>query len=66
MPKQKTHKGIAKRFKLTATGKVKHRSPGRGHLLSGKTAKRKRQLRSDTVLTTWETTLIAGLLRPQS
>ena len=32
MPKQKTHKGTKKRFRLTATGKVKHRSAGTSHL----------------------------------
>ena len=50
MPKQKTHKGMKKRYKLTATGKVKHRKRGRGHLLSSKTSKRKRQLRKDAIV----------------
>jgi large subunit ribosomal protein L35 len=50
MPKQKTHKGMKKRYKLTATGKVKHRKRGRGHLLSSKTSKRKRHLRKDAVV----------------
>lgn len=50
MPKQKTHKGMKKRFKLTATGKVKHRKAFRGHLLSHKSGKRKRQLRADAVI----------------
>ncbi len=64
MPKQKTHKGIAKRFKLTANGKVKCRSAGRGHILSSKSSKRKRQLRKDTVLNKWEPRLIIEGLRP--
>ena len=50
MPKQKTHKGMKKRFKLTATGKVKHRKANRGHKLSGKTGSRKRHLRQDGVI----------------
>ena len=50
MPKQKTRKAVAKRFKLTGTGKVKRASAGRGHLLSGKTGKRKRQLRKASAL----------------
>ncbi len=50
MPKQKTHKGMKKRYKLTASGKVKHRKRGRGHLLSSKTSKRKRHLRQDAVI----------------
>lgn len=45
MPKMKTRKAVAKRFKLTATGKIKRSSAGRGHLLSGKSRKRKRHLR---------------------
>ncbi len=45
MPKMKTRKSVAKRFKLTAKGKVKRPSAGRGHLLSSKTRKRKRHLR---------------------
>ena len=47
MPKQKTHKGMKKRFKVSANGKVKHRSAFRGHLLSKKSGKQKRQLRQD-------------------
>jgi len=62
--KPKTHKGMKKRFKVTASGKVKCRSASRGHLLSHKSGKRKRQLRHDTVLTTWETKLIAEGLAP--
>ncbi len=50
MPKQKTHKGLKKRVKITATGKIKHRRPGTGHLLSGKNAKRRRRLRSPAVM----------------
>lgn len=50
MPKQKTHKATKKRFRLTASGKVKHRSSGTSHLMSRRTQKRKRQLRgTDTV-----------------
>ena len=46
MPKQKTHKGIKKRFTVTAKGKAKHRKAFRGHLLSSKSGKRKRNLRA--------------------
>jgi large subunit ribosomal protein L35 len=45
MPKQKTHKGAAKRFKVTATGKVKRGHSMRSHILTKKTTKRKRKLR---------------------
>ena len=50
MPKQKTHKGIKKRFRVTATGKVKHRQAGTSHLASRKTHKTKRNLRGTKVL----------------
>ena len=50
MPKQKTHKGLSKRVKITATGKVKHRRAGTGHLLSGKSAKRRRRLKSPATM----------------
>ncbi len=45
MPKQKTRKSVAKRFKLTGTGKIKRESAGRGHLFTNKTSKQKRRLR---------------------
>ena len=51
MPKQKIHKGLSKRVKITASGKVKHRRAGAGHLLSGKNAKRRRRLSSPAVMT---------------
>lgn len=50
MPKQKTHKGVKKRFRVTANGKVKHRQAGTSHLAARKTHKRKRMLRGTTTL----------------
>jgi large subunit ribosomal protein L35 len=50
MPKQKTHKGTKKRFRLTASGKAKHRQSGTSHLASGMSQKRKRNLRGTTTL----------------
>ena len=47
MPKLKTNRAAAKRFKRTATGKLKYRRAFRSHLLGGKDQKRKRQLRKD-------------------
>jgi large subunit ribosomal protein L35 len=44
MPKQKTHRGAAKRFRVTRTGKVLHRRASRAHLLQKKTSSRKRRL----------------------
>ncbi len=45
MPKLKTKKGVAKRFKFTKKGKVKYSTSGKGHLLSSKSTKRLRGLR---------------------
>jgi large subunit ribosomal protein L35 len=45
MPKQKTHKGAKKRFRVTATGKLLRKKAGKRHLNSHKTGQRKRQLR---------------------
>lgn len=52
MPKQKTHKGLAKRVKVTARGKVKHRRAGGSHLMSGKNAKRRRRIGQPAVVQT--------------
>lgn len=43
MPKMKTNRGAAKRFKVTKSGKVKYQRAGKRHLLERKSAKRKRQ-----------------------
>jgi large subunit ribosomal protein L35 len=52
MPKQKTHKGTKKRFRLTATGKAKHRQAGTSHLATRMSQKRKRNLRGTTTVDT--------------
>jgi len=46
MPKLKTRKSVAKRFRKTATGKIKRSKAYRGHILTKKTTKRKRALRA--------------------
>ena len=51
MPKMKTHKGSKKRFRVTASGKLKRRQAGKKHLLSHKTGKRKRHLRGTVIET---------------
>jgi len=50
MPKQKTHSGAKKRFKVTGSGKITHEQTNRRHLLEVKASKRKRKLESDKVL----------------
>ena len=64
MPKQKTHKGMQKRFKVTASGKAKHRKAFRGHLLSHKNGKRRRALRQDGVVQGALAAIIREGLRP--
>ena len=50
MPKLKTHKGAAKRFRLTATGKIKRGHSHARHILTKKVHKRKRLLDIDTLV----------------
>jgi large subunit ribosomal protein L35 len=50
MPKLKTHRGAAKRFKVTATGKVTRSSAFKRHILTGKTTKSKRHMRGSKVV----------------
>ncbi|QDT66257.1 50S ribosomal protein L35 [Calycomorphotria hydatis] len=64
MPKQKTHKGMKKRFKVTASGKLKHRSANRHHRMGKKTGKRKLQLRGGQVIEGTEAKNVVQLLLP--
>lgn len=50
MPKMKSHRGAAKRFRVTRTGKVLHRKANRSHLLGKKTSRRKRRLARQNVV----------------
>ena len=50
MPKIKTHRGAAKRFKRTKSGKFLRSSAFKRHILSSKTTKRKRELRGTTTV----------------
>ncbi|MBN1587358.1 MAG: 50S ribosomal protein L35 [Candidatus Omnitrophica bacterium] len=50
MPKLKTRKGVAKRFKITGTGKVVRRKGGSSHLMTGKSAKTRRKLRQSQIV----------------
>ncbi|OGQ82374.1 MAG: 50S ribosomal protein L35 [Deltaproteobacteria bacterium RIFCSPLOWO2_12_FULL_60_19] len=62
MPKIKTNRGAAKRFRVTATGKVKRNKGFRRHLLSGKSKKRKRGLRQAGLVSASETKNIRKLI----
>jgi len=50
MPKQKTHKGLSKRVKVTATGKVKRRRSFGSHLMSTKNSKRRRRISGSAII----------------
>lgn len=50
MPKMKTHKGIKKRVRITAKGKVRHKRANAAHLMSGKSGNRCRSLRKPSTL----------------
>ena len=50
MPKMKTHRGAAKRFKVTGTGKVMRHKGYKSHLLTSKPAKRGRSLRQPALV----------------
>lgn len=50
MPKMKTHSGMKKRFKISGSGKVMRGRPGSSHLAPGKTQKRIRHLRKESMV----------------
>ena len=62
MPKLKTVKGVKERLRITGTGKVLGFRAGRRHLLHGKPAKIKRQLRRSTILAAVDARKIRTLL----
>lgn len=62
MPKMKTHRGAAKRFKKTATGMLKRNKAYRSHILTKKSPKRKRKLRKAGIVSKGDQTRIAQLL----
>jgi large subunit ribosomal protein L35 len=62
MPKMKTRKSAAKRYKVTASGKVKYKKQGTRHILTKKSAKRKRNLRHPDVVDKVEVPRIKKLL----
>ena len=62
MPKLKTHRGAAKRFKRTKSGKFLRGSAFKRHILSSKTTKRKRQLRGLTQVSEQDSAKLALML----
>ncbi|HXO07072.1 MAG TPA: 50S ribosomal protein L35 [Solirubrobacteraceae bacterium] len=62
MPKMKTHSGAKKRFKVTATGKVRGRHSFTSHILEKKSSKRKRQHRNPSVVSKHDEARVKVLL----
>ena len=62
MPKMKTHKSGAKRYKVTGTGKILRRHAGIGHLLANKSSSRKRKLFSEAEISSTHEDLISKQL----
>ncbi|NLM10879.1 MAG: 50S ribosomal protein L35 [Clostridiaceae bacterium] len=62
MPKLKTHSSSKKRFKITGTGKVKRNKAYKSHILTKKSAKRKRNLRKSTIASTANESIIKVML----
>jgi large subunit ribosomal protein L35 len=62
MPKQKTKKSIAKRFRRTASGKIKRSSSSRGHLFTNKSPKQRRRLRASGLVSKAEQKRISVLM----
>jgi large subunit ribosomal protein L35 len=65
MPKLKTNRGAAKRFKRTASGGFKHRAAFRNHILTKKKNKRKRHLRGTVMIDESDVKSIRRLLKEQ-
>ena len=64
MPKMKSHRGARKRFSVTGSGKVKRYKAYKSHILTKKTAKRKRRLRQAGIIaTTGDTKRMKRLLQ---
>lgn len=61
-PKMKSHRGAAKRFRVTGSGRFKHRHAFRSHNLSHKSAKRRRALRSEGITDERDTARLEHLL----
>ena len=63
MPKLKTHRGAAKRFRLTGSGKIRRNKAYASHILTKKSPKRKRNLRQAALISKADEPLIRRMLR---
>ena len=62
MPKLKTHRGAAKRFKKTGTGKIKRHNSMKRHILTKKSTARKRRLRKGVIADSADRKALASML----
>jgi len=62
VPKMKTKKAVTARFKVTGTGKLKRRHPGRRHILTKKSANRKRRLKKDALVDAGQVKMYSRLM----
>ena len=62
MPKLKTNRGAAKRFKVTGSGRIKRRKAFANHILTKKSTKRKRHLRQAAMLEKADAEKVKGML----
>ena len=62
MPKMKTHRGVLKRVKITASGKIKRKHAFTGHLMTSKNSKRKRHLNKAAYITGGQARNIMAIL----
>lgn len=62
MPKMKSNRGAAKRFRVTASGKVKRHSSHHSHILTKKSSKRKRNLRKESLVSAADTPRVKQMI----
>ena len=62
MPKMKTNRGAAKRFKKNGAGAFKRKQGFRNHILTKKSTKRKRQLRADAIVAPCDNAMVRRML----
>jgi len=62
VPKMKSHRGLAKRVKQTASGRLKRKKAYHSHLMSAKTRKQKRRLRSSVMMAKVEESRLKAIL----
>ncbi len=62
MPKMKSNRGAAKRFRVTASGKIKRHSSHHSHILTKKSSKRKRKLRQENFVSSADKVKVQKLI----